>query len=95
VVALALIGAVGAACLELRAQGLAATRSIRSAAAGERGLDALLAEARAGLLGDAVESRDERGRVVARRWSGERAGERFECAWGRVTMANPVAGAAR
>ncbi len=94
VIALVIVAGVAGACLQARAQALAATRSIADSTVLTREMDAILAEARAGLLPQPVEVRDSTGRMVERVWSGVRAGAEFRCRWDVVQAPNPVPGGA-
>jgi len=90
IIALALIGAVAGACLQLRAQSLAGRQRLAERQTIDRALDTILRLAQAGLLEGGTRERSSDGDTLRTTWSGEHLGEPFTCRRERVTAPNPV-----
>lgn len=93
IIALAMIGAVAGACLQVRAQGLAGRQRLTVRQNTDRGIDTILRLAQSGLLEDGLPERNEEGDVTRISWTGEHLGEPFTCQRVRTTIANPIDGA--
>ncbi len=90
IIALALIGAVAGACLQVRAQSLAARQRLTIKQQADRGLETILRLAQAGLLEDGVAERDDSDKLSRMTWIGEHEGAPFVCERERITTNNPI-----
>ena len=92
IIALAMIGAVAGACLQVRAQSLASRQRLTVHQQTDQGLETILRLAQAGLLENPQRDRDETGETTLITWSGDHLGEPFTCRRDRVEIANPLRG---
>jgi prepilin-type N-terminal cleavage/methylation domain-containing protein len=90
IIALAMIGSVAGACLQVRAQSLAGRQRLTARQATDRGFETILRLAQSGLLDGGVPERNEAGQVTRITWTGEHLGEPFTCERERTLVANPV-----
>jgi len=90
IIALAMIGAVAGACLQVRAQSLAGRQRLTVRQNTDRAIDTILRLAQSGLLDDGLSERDEEGKITRITWTGDHLGEPFTCERVRTTVANPI-----
>lgn len=90
IIALAMIGAVAGACLQVRAQSLAGRQRLTARQATDRGFETILRLAQSGLLEAGVPVRNEEGQVTRITWTGDYLGEPYTCVRERTPVANPV-----
>lgn len=90
IIALAMIGAVAGACLQVRAQSLAGRQRLTVRQNTDRGIETILRLAQAGLLDGGRIEKDESERMIRVNWIGDHLGEPFTCQRERVTMTNPI-----
>ena len=92
IIALAMIGAVAGACLQVRAQSLAGRQRLTVHQKTDRGIETILRLAQAGLLENPQRERDETGDTTLVVWTGEHLDEPFICRRDRIEIANPING---
>lgn len=90
IIALAMIGAVAGACLQVRAQSMAGRQRLTVRQTTDRGIDTILRLAQSGLLEDGQSEKNEEGQTTRITWTGERLGEPFTCERVRTQLANPI-----
>lgn len=90
IIALAMIGAVAGACLQVRAQSMAGRQRLTVRQTTDRGVDTILRLAQSGLLEDGQIENNEEGQITRITWTGERLGEPFTCRRVRTQLANPI-----
>jgi len=90
IIALAMIGAVAGACLQVRAQGLAGRQRLTVRQRTDRAIDTILRLAQSGLLVGGQPERNEQGQTTRITWTGEHLGEPFTCERERISVANPI-----
>jgi len=90
IIALALIGAVAGACLQVRAQSLAGRQRLTVQQETDRGLETILRLAQSGLLADGIAERDDTDQLTRMTWAGDHLGSPFTCTRERFTTNNPV-----
>jgi len=93
IIALAMIGAVAGACLQVRAQSLAGQQRLTVHQKTDRGIETILRLAQSGLLENPQRERDETGDTTLIVWTGEHLDEPFTCRRDRIEIANPISGA--
>ena len=91
IIALAMIGAVAGACLQVRAQSLAGRQRLTVRQSADRAICTILRLAQSGLLEGGQAERNEEGRTTRINWTGDFLGEPFTCRRVRTLIANPIA----
>jgi type II secretory pathway pseudopilin PulG len=89
-IALAMIGAVAGACLQVRAQSLAGRQRLTARQTTDRGIDTILRLAQHGLLEAGESEKDEENKLTRTTWTGDYLGEPFTCERKRTQLANPI-----
>ena len=90
IIALAMIGAVAGACLQVRAQSLAGRQRLTSRQTTDRGIDTILRLAQAGLLDAGQSEKNEENQITRMTWAGDHLGEAFTCERTRTELTNPI-----